>query len=116
MAIVKQLYLFSCRDYESLENLESLKLALENIPDENLIEMLNLIRGSGRNDNPMCGFDPFSGSEAVPSSSAYSRFLASILQHENVIDAIFHNLVESIRKVLPDFGKTVAFDGKAIES
>ena len=29
---------------------------------------------------------------------------------------IFHNLVESIRKVLPYFGKTLAFNGKAIES
>ena len=53
MAIVKQLYLFSCRDCESLGNLERLKLVLENIPDENLIEILNLIRGNGRNNSPI---------------------------------------------------------------
>ena len=53
MAIVKQLYLFSRRDCENLGDLERLKLVLENIPDENLIEMLNLIRGNGRNDNPI---------------------------------------------------------------
>ena len=64
----------------------------------------------------MCGFDPFAGSDAVPSSSSYSRFLTSIIKHEDVIYEIFHNLVESIRKVLPDFVKTVAFDGKAIGS
>ena len=53
MAIVKQLYLFSWRYCESVGDLELLKLVLENIPDENLIEILNLIRGNGRNDNPI---------------------------------------------------------------
>ena len=58
---------------------------------------------------------PFSGSDALSSSLVYSNFLASIIKHEYVIGEIFHTLVESIRKVLPGFGKTVAFDGKAIE-
>ena len=53
MAIVKQLYLFSWKDCESLGDLECLKLVLENILDKNLIEILNLIKGNGRNDNPI---------------------------------------------------------------
>jgi len=64
----------------------------------------------------LCGFNSLLGSTAVPSSSAYSRFLERLLKHESIIDEIFHNLVESLLKILPDFGKEVAFDGKAIQS
>lgn len=64
----------------------------------------------------LCGFNPLSGVSAVPSSSAYSRFLIGLLKQESLIDEIFHSLVEAMRGILPDFGKEIAFDGKAINS
>jgi len=64
----------------------------------------------------LCGFNPLLGQSAVPSSSAYSRFLQKLLNSALLIDKIFNNLVSSIQELLPDFGKEVAFDGKAIES
>lgn len=64
----------------------------------------------------LCGFNPLLGSSAIPSSSAYSRFLISLIEHESLIDEIFHDLVRALQEILPDFGKEIAFDGKAIES
>jgi Transposase DDE domain/Transposase domain (DUF772) len=64
----------------------------------------------------MCGFEPLFGIFAVPSSMCYSRFLVKLIKNQNLIDQMFNGMVESIRKILPDFAKEIAFDGKAISS
>lgn len=64
----------------------------------------------------ICGFDPVAGVFAVPSKSAYNRFLTKLVIHEFLIRGMFNFLVEELRKLLPDFGKNLAGDGKTIES
>ena len=64
----------------------------------------------------LCGFEPMRGSAAVPSKSAYNRFIANIIKNKNLIDEIFNDLVRELQSILPDFGKDLAFDSKAIAS
>lgn len=64
----------------------------------------------------LCGFNPLLGTLAIPSSSAYSRFLIHLMDHQSLVDEIFNDLIRGLQEVLPDFGKEIAFDGKAIES
>jgi transposase len=144
MAIIPQQRLFGWEEIEELGDLERLRLVLEYMPDEDLMEVLEQKRGNGRNDYPvraiwnsilagivyqhssveslrrelsrngqlryMCGLD------SVPSSYAYSRFLSNLLEHSKDVHAIFGKLVDQIKEVLPDFGKILAIDGKAIET
>jgi hypothetical protein len=62
----------------------------------------------------VCGFDPLLGEAAVPGDWVYSRFIAKILNKTDLIASLFHALVESVAQLLPDFGQTVAIDGKAL--
>ncbi len=62
----------------------------------------------------LCGFDPLDGTAAVPPPWAYSRFLRSLFGHQEGIDAMFDELVESLRQELDGFGAVLAIDGKAI--
>lgn len=64
----------------------------------------------------ICGFDPLKGHRAVPSKDAYSRFLDNLMNQQKLIDLMFEQLVSQITELLPDFGKNIAFDSKAIES
>jgi len=64
----------------------------------------------------MCGFEPILGTSAVPTSIAYSRFLSKLIDKEVLVNDMFQELVESLREILPDFGKEIAFDGKALAS
>lgn len=64
----------------------------------------------------LCGFDPLKGGDAVPTSSAYSRFLTNLLEHGTLINEIFDDLVNQLRDRLEGFGEELAFDGKAIHS
>jgi len=64
----------------------------------------------------LCGFEVEKGIEAVPGSWVYSRFLRNLMKHEEEIEGIFEDLVERVKEELPDFGKYLAIDGKAIES
>ncbi|MFQ5330444.1 MAG: transposase [Thermodesulfobacteriota bacterium] len=64
----------------------------------------------------LCGFDPFLGSAAVPSAAAFTHFLKNLLTFTDEIEAMFHELVEELGQLLPDFGERVAIDGKAIQS
>ena len=63
-----------------------------------------------------CGFDPLKGILAVPSSSAYTRFLRGLVGRLKLIEELFDVLVEEVRKVLPDFGRILAMDSKALKS
>lgn len=64
----------------------------------------------------VCGFDPAAGAAAVPSNAAYTHFLDSLLEHEDSIRDLFHRLIELLRLHLPDLGKYLAMDGKALPS
>src|SRR5271157_3036237 len=150
MAIIQEREFFSWKEIESLGDLERLKLVLENMPDEKLMQVLEKIRDRGRNDYPVkavwnsivagivfqhesvaslirelqrnaqlreiCGFSVFQGVSAVPKRSAYSRFLNRLLSQEDLIKQIFQDLVGQLAAILPNFGKNLAFDGKALES
>ena len=62
----------------------------------------------------LCGFDPLRGNKAVPPDYVWTRFIAKLLRHAGLIDARFAQLVESLRELLPDFGRDLAIDGKAV--
>jgi hypothetical protein len=64
----------------------------------------------------VCGFDPLLGEAAVPSDSAYSNFLESVMQQETMIRGLFHTLVDQLQGRLPDLGRYLAIDGKALAS
>lgn len=64
----------------------------------------------------MCGFDPLAGVHAVPSKSAYHRFLAKLLGHESLIREMFDCLVKELAVLVSGFGKNLAGDGKALHS
>lgn len=78
----------------------------------------NLRRELSRNAElrALCGFDPYKGEEAVPTASAYSRFLKSLYTCQEEIDAIFDELVETLRELLPGFARRPAVDSKAVSS
>jgi hypothetical protein len=63
-----------------------------------------------------CGFDLFRGFKAIPPSSVYTRFQQSLLEARPLVEAMFHELVETIRGYLPDLGVHRALDGKALPS
>ena len=64
----------------------------------------------------VCGFDVTRGASAVPPPWVYTRFLKSLLAHADLIEAMFDSLVASLREALPDFGKHLSADSKAIRS
>ena len=64
----------------------------------------------------LCGFDPVKGAEAVPSESAYTRFLRTVFRCVAEIEAMFDELVDRLGKVLPELGAHLAIDSKAIAS
>jgi hypothetical protein len=64
----------------------------------------------------LCGFDPNLGAGAVPSDDAFGNFLAVLMDHQNQLLEIFHQLIEELKTLLPDLGKKLAIDSKAIQS
>ena len=63
-----------------------------------------------------CGFDVTRGDECVPTAGAYSRFIANIMKHLDVLEKMFEQLRDKCYEVFPDFGKNLGVDGKAISS
>lgn len=144
MAIIPQLRLFGWEEIEQLGDLERLRLVLEYMPDEELMQKLEKERGPGRNDYPIRGIwnallagivyqhrsieslrrellrngqlRYMCGLDQVPTSWAFSRFLSKLLSMEEEINALFDKLVEALSILLPDFGVNLAIDGKAIET
>ena len=78
----------------------------------------SLIRELKRNAQlrEICGLNPFLIEKSVPPSYVYSRFIKKLTAHQDLIDEIFNSLVEKARNLLPNFGKNLAGDGKAISS
>lgn len=64
----------------------------------------------------LCGFDLLKGIDAVPSANAYTNFLKLLMEHVDLIEALFCDLVEKLSVLLPGFGKVLAADSKAIRS
>ena len=64
----------------------------------------------------LCGFDPFLGEQAVPTKDAFSRFLELLIEHADFLSEMFHELVDELKKELPDLGVKTAVDSKAIPS
>ncbi len=144
MAIIPQQSLFSWEQVEELGDLERLLLVMESMPDEQLMQKLERKRGYGRDKHPVRGMwnsllagivyqhpsvqslqrelarngqlRMLCGLKQVPSSSAYSRFLRALNKHPEDIKQIFDLLLKEISALLPDFGKHLGIDGKAIES
>lgn len=75
MYIISQISLFDNNQIEILGDLERLKLAIENIPDEKIIRALKKLRKNGRNDWPV---------EAM-----WNTFIASfVFSHRSVNDLL----------------------------
>jgi len=145
MAIIPQLRIFGWKEIEELGDLKRLRLVLEYMPDEELMRQLERERYKGRDDYPvramwnsllagivfqhetieklrrelarngqlreMCGFF-----NKVPPAWVYTRFLKKILKHTEEVDKIFEKLAKQIWELLPDFGKHLVVDSKAIPS
>jgi len=158
MAIIPQITLLRWDEIENLGDLERLRLVLEYIPDEELMDILEKERKNGRDEYPvramwnsvlagvvfehpsieslrrelsrngqlrlMCGFYGSGGRHnkdkkernIVPPAWVYTRFLKKLFEHEEEIERIFEKLVDELYRLLPDFGKDLAIDSKAISS
>ncbi len=142
MAILPQKRLFSWQEVEGLGDLERLVLVLEYMPDEKLMQLLERLRGLGRDDFPVRGMwnallagivyqhissasllrelsrnaqlREVCGLSKVPTASAFSRFLGKLLDMEEEVTSIFDQLVKELVKLLPDFVENLGIDGKAI--
>ena len=64
----------------------------------------------------VCGFALCKGIAAVPSPNAYTNFLTLLMGQMECVDALFYDLVDRLKTVLPNFGKVLAIDSKAIHS
>ena len=64
----------------------------------------------------ICGFNPCEGISAVPSSSAYTRFFRNLIASQQLLEDMFDELVTSLGVLLPDFGRLLAGDSKALVS
>lgn len=64
----------------------------------------------------VCGFDLWKGLAAVPPDYVYSRFLRKLMnEYSYFVDQMLSELVKTLTELLPDFGNTLAIDGKAIQ-
>ena len=144
MAIIPQISMFEWEEIEKLGDLERLKLVIEYMPDEELMHKLEKERRNGRNDYSVrgmwnavlagviyqhptiesllrelnrnaqmrwvCGFRD----GEVPTKDAMSRFIKKLIENQEYINKIFKVLVEKLQDELPDFGKYLAINSKAI--
>ena len=172
--------LFTWRDIEARSDLDRFYLVRDFLPDEQLVQYLETMRGQGRDDYPVvamwnavlagvvfqhpsiealirelgrnpalleaCGFDalpiqrkpvaqmvrdertgrmtvrhpaPEAPRYAVPGGWNFSRFLAKVIELEEclgLVTGMIATLREQLMDVLPDFGRHLGYDGKAVES
>jgi hypothetical protein len=74
-----------------------------------------LLRELGRNRDlaGLCGFSPLG---RLPGAHNLSRFVAGLLGEEELVQALFHRLVEQVLAAVPEYGERLAVDSKAIRS
>ncbi len=63
-----------------------------------------------------CGFDPFKGLDGICSEDAFGRFLGQVIRHREAVVSMFETVVSALLCDLPDLGRTLALDSKAIAS
>ena len=63
-----------------------------------------------------CGFDPFKGLDGICSEDAFGRFLGQVIRHREAVVSMFETVVSALLRDLPDLGRTLALDSKAIAS
>jgi len=75
-----------------------------------------LIRELKRNAElrQICGFDDIKGDRSVPPDYVYSRFCDKLDSHWELIEKMFNDLLRDVAELLPDFGRDLAIDSKAI--
>jgi hypothetical protein len=64
----------------------------------------------------LCGFEVTKGGSAVPTQDAFGRFLKLIVKHREHLVGMFHRLLDELALLLPDLGRKMAGDSKAIPS
>lgn len=64
----------------------------------------------------VCGFDPMLGRDAAPSDDAFGRFLAVLVRNLHWIEEMVAAVLKRLGELLPDLGKRLAADSKAIAS
>jgi hypothetical protein len=143
MAIIPQIGMFVWEnDINNLGDLERLKLALENMPDEELMRFLEKRRGKGRDDFPVRAMWNMQISKIVfghaedadiiremkrnaqlryicgfesgkvPEAHNVSRFIKLLDDCPIETLKVFNALSETLYEILPDFGKYLALDSK----
>jgi len=77
--------------------------------------MASLIRELKRNVQLryLCGFTSL---EKVPGAHNYSRFLVSLMNHQEELETIFQGQVQALAAVLKGFGTRLAMDSKDVSS
>jgi hypothetical protein len=75
-----------------------------------------LLRELARNAElrEICGFYEVQGQSLVPPEWVYSRFFKKLAERQNLIEEMFDNLLRDVAALLPDFGKHLAVDSKAL--
>lgn len=76
----------------------------------------SLIRELRRNAElrEVCGFDPLLLDRAVPPDYVFSRFFASLESLAPMLEEIFQHLVGAVGELLPEMGRNLAADSKAL--
>ena len=151
MAIIAQSRM-KLEGLEEKDDLHRLKLVLDNLNDEPLMQYLEKRRGKGRNDYPVriiwncllamavfgrrvicdfiremkrnsnlreaVGLDANKELKTIPHPYVFSRFIKLLKTPEadQIIKKMFSGLVNELGELLPDFGKVLAVDSKAIPS
>lgn len=64
----------------------------------------------------LCGFELWNIEKAVPGPWVYTRFLRCLQKQQRLVGQLFNELVKQCMKLLPEYGKVLAIDGKAISS
>ena len=150
MAIIPQRDLFSWDQVDAASDLERLRVLLDALPDEDLMQALEAERKGRRDDYPLrcvwnsvlagivfghtciaslrrelrrnaelrqvCGFDVFRGAQAVAPNCVYTRFLKKLMGHIAELDAMMDTLIDRLETLLPEFGRRLAADSKALAS
>jgi hypothetical protein len=112
MASIARTDLFCWNDIDELGDLERLQLVLGHQSIESLRRELR--RNAQLRE--LCGFDIYRGPEAVPKPWVYTRFVRSLLKHEEEVVGIFVELSKRCYEQLPGFGRELGCDGKALAS